>query len=107
MWFSIRIQASLLFILPRAGGTAHNLPNPSLITGLAKTADMICISSKVVCGGDDFRCLGEMKTRISLVKGMILRAKKGRYDPDRLNFQQVDKFLVIAVSIYFQIRKVK
>jgi hypothetical protein len=35
---------------------SHYLPNPSLITGPAKTADMISISSMGLCGGDDFRC---------------------------------------------------
>jgi hypothetical protein len=31
------------------------LPNPSLIPGPAKTADMIFKSSRGICGEDDFR----------------------------------------------------
>ena len=36
---------------------ADILPNPSLITGPAKAADMISIYYKGICGEDDFRCL--------------------------------------------------
>jgi hypothetical protein len=32
------------------------LPNPSLITELAKKSDMIFISSQGDCGGNDFEC---------------------------------------------------
>jgi hypothetical protein len=43
---------------------ADILPNPSLIIEPTKTADMICISSKTLCGEEDFRCLREEKARI-------------------------------------------
>ena len=37
------------------GAIANNLPNPSLIDGPAKAVGMICISSRVLSGEDDFR----------------------------------------------------
>jgi hypothetical protein len=35
---------------------ADILPNSAVINVAGKTADMICISSGGICGGDDFRC---------------------------------------------------
>jgi hypothetical protein len=45
------------------------LPNPSFITEPAKTADMICISFKGICGEDGFRFMGEKEARSSVVSG--------------------------------------
>jgi len=45
------------------------LPNLSLIISLAKTAYMISISSKGICGEDDIRVLGEKEAIISGVDG--------------------------------------
>jgi hypothetical protein len=52
------------------------LPNPSLITKPAKTADMISISSKGLCGEDDFRGLRDKESIISRVKGKNYSNKK-------------------------------
>jgi hypothetical protein len=46
----------------------YNLPNPSLITEQAITAEMISISSQGLCGEDDFRCRIEKESIISGVK---------------------------------------
>jgi hypothetical protein len=46
------------------------LPNPSLITKPVKTADLISVSSRGICGEDDFGCWPEKKTGTSFVKGM-------------------------------------
>jgi hypothetical protein len=55
--------------------TATTLPNPSLITEPAKTADMISISSRGICGEDDFRCRREKESIISGVTKAILQVK--------------------------------
>jgi hypothetical protein len=46
-----------------------HLPNPSLITKPAKTEDMIFISSKGICGENDFRYRRAKKARTSGVNG--------------------------------------
>jgi hypothetical protein len=43
---------------------ATSLPDSSLITEPAKTADIISISSKGICGEEDFSCLREEEVRI-------------------------------------------
>jgi len=51
-----------LFIRPMA----THLPNPSLIPETVKTADMISISSQVICGEVDFRYRRE---KVALTSG--------------------------------------
>jgi len=54
----------------------HYLPNPSLITDPAKTADMISISSRGICGEEDFR-------RPRLRESIRLRGKTGILQPEK------------------------
>jgi hypothetical protein len=51
------------------------LPNTSLITYPAKTADMISISSKGLCGEDGFRRLRKKEARTQGGKKGVLQVK--------------------------------
>ena len=57
---------------------AHNLPNLSLITELVKSADMISISSKGICGEDDFRYLWAEEARTHGVNEGDHAGQKGK-----------------------------
>ena len=59
------------------------LPDPSHITELAKTADIISISSEGLCG-EEISGAGEIsKSEYSGWAKGILQGKKWRYDPDK------------------------
>ncbi len=61
---------------------ADTLPKPKLIPKLAKTADMISISSKGHCGEDDFRHLRLKETRLPGRKRGSYQVEKSRYALD-------------------------
>jgi hypothetical protein len=63
-----------------------NLPNPSLITEPAKTADMISISSKGICGEDGFGGQRLKKAIIPAGKAGGHQVKKSRYALDMESF---------------------
>jgi hypothetical protein len=58
---------------------ANLLPDPSVITELAKTADKIFISSQGRCGGKDFRCAHLKGVRLQDGKGEGYRVERSRY----------------------------
>ena len=73
------------------------LPKPSLIPESAKTADMICISSKGICGGNDFSRARLKEGRLSAGKAGIHQAEKSLYRRDMKGFWLRDKCRIIAV----------
>jgi hypothetical protein len=62
------------------------LPNPSLITEPAKTAEMICISSKGFCGEDDCGYPRLKKARLPAGKAGSHQVEKSRYVLDMGRF---------------------
>ena len=66
-----------------------NLPNPSLITEPAITADMICISSRGICGEDDFGCPRLKEGSLSTGKAEGHQVEKSRYGLDMGGFGPV------------------
>jgi hypothetical protein len=60
---------------------------------------MIPISSRGICGEDDLRLRQEKKAGATSGKELDSSGKNGRYDPDRENFQQVDKSRFIAAKV--------
>jgi hypothetical protein len=62
------------------------LPNSSLFAGPEKTADMISISSKGICGEDDLGCPRLKKARLPAGIGGGLKVEKRRYSMDMGGF---------------------
>jgi hypothetical protein len=58
------------------------LPNPSFINESAKMADMICISPKGLCGGNDFRYPFFKEGKLPAGKAGNHQGKKSRYAQD-------------------------
>jgi hypothetical protein len=58
------------------------LPDPFLITEPAKAADMFCISSKSLCGGNDFTCARLKEGRFSAGKAGGHWGKRSRHGLD-------------------------
>jgi hypothetical protein len=69
------------------------LPKPSLIVGPAKIPDMISISSKGICGGDDCRCPRLKEVRLWVGKRGAYQIEKRRYALDMKGFGVLGKFL--------------
>jgi hypothetical protein len=65
---------------------ARNLPNPFIITEPSKTADMTSISSKGICGEEDFRHLGLKEARLSAEMARGFQVEKYRYGLDMEGF---------------------
>ena len=74
------------------------LPNPSLITGPAKAADMIYISCFDIRGEEDFSWSRLNDDRFSARKAEDHRIEKSRYALDMEGFWLRDKCRIIAVS---------
>jgi hypothetical protein len=66
--YPVRIPAILLLTVPLNVGPLYSLPKPLLIIGALKTEDMIRISSRGLCGEDDFGYRREKEARIPAVK---------------------------------------
>jgi hypothetical protein len=78
VYYPVKIKTSLIFVVPAPMGTLYSLPNPSLITGLAKMTHMIYRSCEGLCGEDDFWFLGEKEAKtFEVIKG-VLQARKRR-----------------------------
>jgi hypothetical protein len=77
---------------------AANLPKSVLIAYALKTADMISISSRGICGEDDFRCARLKKARLPAGTAGVFQAKKYRYGVDMGGFWFRDKCRIIADS---------
>jgi hypothetical protein len=60
----------------RGGAINDVLPDPSLITDPEKNGDMLFISSKGICGGNDFSRVRLKERRLSARKAENHRAKR-------------------------------
>jgi hypothetical protein len=71
------------FIRLRSSGLwRDSLPKSKLIPALPKIADMVSISSKGLCGGNDFRCTHLKEGRLSSAKAWGHQVEKSRYALD-------------------------
>jgi hypothetical protein len=68
--------------IEKSGSITYSLPNFSLIIEPTKTADMIYVSSKGVCGGEGFQVRIFQRRQIVGWKNRGQRVEKGRYALD-------------------------
>jgi hypothetical protein len=72
------------------------LPKPCLIIDPAKVADMVCISSKVICEGNDFSQARSKKAKLPMGKTRGHQVEKSLYALDIEGFWLDDNSRMIA-----------